>query len=494
MKAKTFPGGFWFRKYRGQPVDTLINIGVPSQVIIPLSQGFGSSCEPLVKKGDMVKAGQIIARDDASISSPIHSSANGNVRAVVKMNYFKREVGMVVIDTDGTDSIERLDGHSPAWEKLSAEQLEELLYLSGVTALDREGIPTRFRSSIIMPEEVEDLIIHGACSETYNISLELLLKGKNLFNFVNGIKILKKIMSKAHVHLALSKEKTDLIEKIQKLVSHMENFTIHPVVPKYPQGYDEVLIPTLLAKKFPYGYSAANIGVVVLNIQAVLHAFEAVTEGIPVIERTMALCGPSFRENIHVKVRIGTPLDYIVKGRVTDEPSRLVINSLLTGIELNDLFLPIDKAFSQIIGMPEDAHREFLTFVRPGMRRDSYSRSFASFFLNAKKLCGTNLQGEERPCFQCGYCVEVCPVKILPTLINRHIRLGINEDLMKHGIFNCIDCNLCSYVCPSKIPLAKNLKEAKSKLVDSGCDHSLCILPRFNLKGLEEYNGVKSIR
>lgn len=161
---------------------------------------------------------------------------------------------------------------------------------------------------------------------------------------------------------------------------------------------------------------------------------------------------------------------------------------------MNDRSLPIDKTFSQIIGIPENSEREFLAFVWPGFVKDSYSRSFAAYFMRSKKQCDTNMQGEERPCFQCGYCLEVCPVRIMPTLINRYIGRGINENLMKYGIFNCIDCNLCSYVCPSKIPLAKNLKNAKSKLIEVGCDHSLCILPRFDFKGLEQYKGVKSIK
>ena len=47
-----------------------------------------------------------------------------------------------------------MEGHSSDWENLPVETIEELLYLSGVSSLDREGIPTRYRSSIIAPEEV----------------------------------------------------------------------------------------------------------------------------------------------------------------------------------------------------------------------------------------------------------------------------------------------------------------------------------------------------
>lgn len=494
MKIKTFPGGYRFRHFEGQPVNKLIHAGIPPRVLIPLEQGFGSALAPLVKPGDTVRAGQIIARDDQTVSTPVHSSVNGTVKEILKRNYFNKNVTMVVIDADVTDDFVKLEGFSPQWEKLSVETLERLLYVSGATALDREGIPTRFKTSIIQPHDVEDLIIHCAGSEHYSYLPSVLLRGKNLFNFVSGIRILKRIMPRARVHFAINRDETGLIEKIHKLTADLSQFVIHPVIPKYPQGYDEVLIPTIVSKKFPYGYSAANIGIVVLTVQAVLHAYEAVAEGKPLIERIVALGGPSFKENTHLTVRIGTPFEFLLTDRIQKAPSRVIFNSLLTGPDIKDMALPVDRTFSQIIAIPENTEREFLSFVRPGSCRDSYSRSFLSFFLKGRRSAHTNMQGEERPCFQCGYCISVCPVRILPTLLNRLSKVNINENLMKHGIFNCIDCNLCSYVCPAKIPLAKNIKTAKSKLIDVGCDHSLCILPRFNLKGLEEYKGVKSIR
>jgi len=70
----------------------------------------------------------------------------------------------------------------------------------------------------------------------------------------------------------------------------------------------------------------------------------------------------------------------------------------------------------------------------------------------------------------------------------------IDESLVRYGAFNCIDCNLCTLVCPSKIPLAQAIRETKEKLMEVGCDNSSCVVPRFDLKGIEEYKGVKSIR
>ena len=129
LKAfRTFKGGFRFRNYAGQALPILVESRIPPRVIIPLRQGFGTEVKPLVKVGDAVFAGQIIARDDNTISSPIHSSINGVVEDIKRMNYFKREINMVVIRASNLSAeVPRLPGHSHEWWKLSNEQIEELL-------------------------------------------------------------------------------------------------------------------------------------------------------------------------------------------------------------------------------------------------------------------------------------------------------------------------------------------------------------------------------
>lgn len=496
-RTRTFRGGYKFINFDGQPKDILEEAAIPRQAAIPLRQGFGGEGNCLVEPGQRVQAGQIISSNEHNVSSPVHASISGVVKEVKRVNYFKRDCLMVYIEGDGAADYQRTAGAANKWEALSPEELEKRIYLSGVTALDREGIPTRFHSSVIHPEEVENIIVHGVGSEPYNISSSYLLQGRSMLNLIEGIKILHKIMPRSQVYLALNSRRKKILEEIDKLTINLNWLEVYPLEPKYPQGYDEMLVPTILRQRFPYGYSAANIGAVILNLQAVLQVYEAVVEGKPLLERTVALCGPAFKEPLHLKVRIGTPLRDIVSSRVKEGiTARFVLNGILTGWELKDLSLPVDRAYSQIIGIPENREREFLSFLRPGLRRDSYSRAFlAKCFPRAKKTCDTNKHGEERPCISCNYCEEVCPVSIIPHLLYKYVKSNIiDETLMNLHIFDCIECGLCSYVCPSKIPLARYIKEGQEKLSIQGCDRNQCILPYFdNLKGIEEYRGAKEL-
>lgn len=487
MNKRTFNGGYKFENFGGQPEHKLINLGVPDSVLIPLAQGFGASLTPSVEEGEKVTCGQIIARDDEKVSSPIHSSVSGVVTDVSKLNHSNGDIYQVDIKKEGDQAVEKLPGFTPHWQKLKPQELERLIYLSGVSSLDRDGIPTSFKSSIINPGEVEDVIIQGVQSEVYNMSLDVLLGDQQLNYLIEGIEILKKIFPESRFHIAVNSEKKGLIQKLERFTAGLTSVETYPLIPKYPQEYDQLLIPTMLGKRFPYGYQAANIGVIVLSIQTVLQAREAVVEGKPLIERIVALCGPGFKENPHLKVRVGTTYDRLLEGRTKNGQARVILNSPLTGSKLQDLSLPIDRTCMRIVALPEDRTRYFLAFSRPGIKKDAYSHTFLSSLLGTEKSADTNLKGEQRPCVSCGFCQEVCPVEIIPHLLYKYVEREIIDDpLMDFQIYKCIECNLCSYVCPSKIPLAKYIVEGKEEMREEGFDLTSPVLSNFDLKGLDK--------
>ena len=76
----------------------------------------------------------------------------------------------------------------------------------------------------------------------------------------------------------------------------------------------------------------------------------------------------------------------------------------------------------------------------------------------------TSLRGEPRACIACGYCEDICPVKIMPHLIWRFLGKDMLEEAQVAGAEICVKCGLCSYVCPSKIPLSHLFAMAKMAL------------------------------
>ncbi|MCP4403507.1 MAG: 4Fe-4S dicluster domain-containing protein, partial [bacterium] len=436
------------------------------------------------KRGDLVKAGQIIGRDDEGISSPIHASVNGSVEAIKRVEHFGKKMRYVSIVPDGTSDWQALEGHSTQWTELPAEQIEELLYLSGVSALGSSGIPTRHNSSIVPPTEVKHIIVHHTDAEIFHASLPLLLKKERLEHFVQGLLMLKSVMPEAKLHLALSYQSGTWLDAIGEQLHEQEDVFYYIVRPKYPQQLDALLLSGILKKKLPYGCLPANIGALTLNVQDVLHVYDAVANGKPLFEKPLALSGPGFEKPSHLQVKIGTPLEELLVPRVKkDVETRFVLNSLMCGKAVDETRTPVCRDDHQIIAIPEARDGELLSFMLPGLRKDSYSNTFLSLALpflpllshyfktigQPKKKVNTSLNGEGRGCISCGFCSNACPVGLYPNLLHRYIeREKFVEAPVRYGIFDCIDCNLCSYVCPSKVPVAELITSGKKKLLEEG--------------------------
>jgi Na(+)-translocating NADH:ubiquinone oxidoreductase A subunit len=344
------------------------------------------------------------------------------------------------------------------------------LYLSGVTALGSSGIPTRFHSSIITPGKVSHIIVQHVDSEVFNPTIDVLLQDGRLKHFVEGLKILMAVLPNAKLHVALSRS---LVEWSQDIDAQLQDQRVsyYSLKPKYPQQQAEVLIRTLLKKKLPYHCIPADIGVLTFSVQDVLHVYEAVVQGKPLIERLVMLAGPGFTERPYVWTRIGTAVqDLIASRQRADRAYRVVLNSVLAGIALPDLSVPVTREYRKVLALEEKRDGDFLSFATPGFQHDSITNTFATKFLPfLKKRVTTNVNGEHRGCISCGFCSDCCPVGLYPNLLHHYARREkFEETPVRYGIFDCIDCNLCTYLCTSKISVAELMKYGKQKLVEEG--------------------------
>ena len=103
MAKLTFRGGV--HPYEGKdlskdkPMKTIVPKG---EMVYPLSQHIGAPAVPVVKKGDEVLAGQIIAEAGGFVSANIISSCSGKVKAIEKRTTATGvKVQSIVIENDG---------------------------------------------------------------------------------------------------------------------------------------------------------------------------------------------------------------------------------------------------------------------------------------------------------------------------------------------------------------------------------------------------------
>ena len=497
-KVTTFKGGYSFGKLQGMPNAIIRSVGIPSKVVIPLKQGYGDEVKPIVKIGEKVKTGQIIAIDDKAISSPIHSSVSGTILDCENrikhyginnqkihnqaFSNHNEDTLTVTIESDGLPDCLLIRDIAPDLDMTTQDGVFKALYMSGVSALGISGIPTPHNSSPIGHDKVRNIIIDGTNSEPFSLPVETFLKSK-CKAFVDGLSILNFLYPDAEIDIAFDSVKKepgyavfnalnsdeDLLKNLAYPTGKLlDSILLHQLKPKYPQSDETILVETILGE-VPVAkgeFAAIDYGVVILSIQDVISIYEAIIEGKPLIETVVSFGGTGLIVNSGLKVRIGTSVHSILSHRHRyGINSRIVLNSLMRGEVVSDIDIPVTKSITSIIAINENRDQEFQGFLRPGIDRGSFSNTFlSSIFRKNVRRVDTNLNGEVRECIVCNFCENVCPVAILPFLINKYVTHDMSEEAYDLKIFDCIECGLCSYVCPSKIPLLENIQKGKEQI------------------------------
>ncbi len=468
-KARRIKQGIHFDRFSANFKLTRMKVPAPEIVTIPLKQGFGCENICLVKKGDNVKAGQIIGRDDNSLCTPVHASVSGKVIDVIEINYvhehlkesLREKIRAVKIETTGEELERPLEDLGADWENAEPAKVRQLLYLGGVSCLSQTGIPTQHRSSPVSPQDIKNIIVNGVVSEPFVYPTTRFPQETD--SYIIGLRILRHIFPQAVVHVAADKS---TLKHLATPLAALDRMELHSINTSHPHGMTAVLIQSLLGEEIVYGTFPSDRGILVVGQAVPLLIYQAVVEHRPFIRKKLSIGGSAVKAQAIVDIPIGTSLNVAIHSFLYKERKfRLILGGALTGSYQEDLYLPIGKEISSVVILEERTTREFLSFVRPGLKKHSYSRAFLSSLISTlPKMADTGLHGEERTCVSCSYCVQVCPVNILPYHIHRCFTHDFIDELERLRPLECIDCGLCSYVCPSKLPLTETLKECKSKL------------------------------
>jgi Na+-transporting NADH:ubiquinone oxidoreductase subunit A len=204
-----------------------------------------------------------------------------------------------------------------------------------------------------------------------------------------------------------------------------------------------------------------------VNLQDVFAIGRLFDEGIYMHERIVALTGSEVVKTGYYRLRSGASVNEMVNNNVKGGNLRYISGNVLTGSRIEpDGYLGYYD--SQVTVIPEGDYYEFFGWIKPGLNKYSFSRTFLSSLLPQKSYrLDTNLHGGERAFVITGQYEKVVPMDIYPMQLLKAI-LAEDIDMMENlGIYEIAeeDFALCEFICPSKIEIQSIVRKGLDLMV-----------------------------
>ena len=395
-------------------------------VTIPTSMHIGAPAKAIVKKGDTVYIGTLIAEAQGAVSSPVHSSVSGTVTAISEVLLANGNTCEgIVIESDGQNTIDPAITPPTFTTK---EELIDALFASGIVGLGGAGFPTsvKFKTN----NKIEELVINGAECEPYITSdNDTMLNKADLMAY--AIETLVKYFDIGKVVIGIEKNKPKAIANMKKMAEGLTNVEIKALPSVYPQGGEKVLIYHTTGKIVKEGGLPIDVGCVVCNCSTIAEIGKFLKTGIPLVDKTITVDGVAIENPQNVIVPIGTPIKDVFEFCGTKkEIKKVLYGGPMMGISVPDTDNVVIKNTNALLALSEKE-----TFVP-----------------------------KTTACIRCGACMNNCPFGISPVAILKAYKANDYLGMKKAGALLCMECGCCSYVCPAKIPNVQNNKLAKISL------------------------------
>lgn len=414
-----------------RPIST--NLPLPDVLNIPLNQHAGADAHPIVKLGDKVLKGQLIAVAGGEISARLHAPSSGTIRAIGAIQA-PHPSGLlapgITIELDGEDTWGELEIPKNPFD-FEPEELDHKVSDAGIVGLGGALFPAIVKLRLARKKAINTLIINGSECEPYLTADDRLMR-ERAAEIIDGARLMRHIARATNIVIGIEENKPQAIAALRyaaELVGAIEVVTLPTV---YPMGSAEQLIKAVTGNEVPANARSADLGVLVHNVGTAFAVHEALRFGKPLISRIVTVGGECVHRPQNLEALIGTPAMHLIKlcGGLKSEPSRIVMGGPMMGQVMPNFDIPVIKGASGIIAL--DKHE-----VRSQV---------------------------PDPCIRCARCVEACPMGLVPLEMASHSKKDDFDGALNYGLDDCILCGSCAYVCPSHIPLVQYFRYARAEL------------------------------
>lgn len=408
---------------------------LPKQAVFSMFQHIGAPAKPIVKKGDVVKVGTMIAEAGGFVSAPVHSSVSGTVSkvdVVIDASGTRRQA--IFVDVNGDEWEDAID-RSPELVRLSdrpeldAATIINKVKEAGIVGLGGATFPCHVKLSPPPGSKAECVIINAVECEPY-LTADHRLMLEHPEEILVGVSLIMKAVSVEKGYIGIENNKPDAIRLMTEKAQAYPNIEIVPLKVKYPQGGEKQLIDAVIGRQVPAPPAIPiSVGAVVQNVGTAFAIYQAVMKNKPLVDRIITVTGKSVSNPSNLLARLGTPFQQLIDecGGLPEDSGKIIGGGPMMGKALLNLDVPMTKGSSGLLIMRND---------------------------EAKRA-------EPDPCIRCAKCVSACPMGLEPYLLATLSDKQEWEMAEGNDIVSCIECGSCQFTCPSHRPLLDNIRVGK---------------------------------
>ena len=394
-------------------------------------QHIGAPSELVVREGQEVTRGQVLAKAGGYVSVPIHAPVSGTIRKIANIPTISGKMSTgIYIEAFPSSSQEIAEGNPIDLDTASPEEILQGIQDAGIVGLGGAAFPTHVKLKVPDGKNCEVLMINGIeCEPFLTTDHRVMLEQSD--DIFMGIRYLLKATSAKKAIIGIEANKQNAADFLDEQKPDDLPLSIKVVPVKYPQGSEKMLITSVLGKEVPSGGLPLDVDVVTVNIATTAEIGRLLPHGMGIQERVITITGPGDQKKGQYRNTVGTPLRFVLEQvGVVEHVSEVYMGGPMMGVAVSNLDISITKGTSGIVVF--NSHQ----VKKP------------------EKIY---------PCIKCGACVDACPLSLNPSKLGILAKYEAYDQMASdYHLMDCFECGSCSYVCPSHIPLVQYFRLAKS--------------------------------
>ena len=414
---------------------------LPQLAVVPFMQEDSCHCRPLVKVGDKVSEGQIIATPLSiiknSYSANIHAPLPGVVKEIrsVSLPDGKRS-DAAVIAVGGSFSFLGKKNFPAEWSLFSPESLQSMIAEKGIISTFEK--PCSLASEISrVKSSSKRFVVLRLFDEDPSRQTDSFVSNRYPAQVAEGCSIIASaLQAEGIIRVASKKDGSPITTEIKsRFFENIEHATVSADTSQYPCGFkrDIVRLVKKNSKNIAPVFESLSHKDLFIDPETAFAVYEAVVCGIPMTSCFVHVTGDCLRVSGVLRVSIGTSMGFLASqcGGFLHNVSKVVVNGLYTGTAAPGFDVPVTKIVKSVTFLP------VFELVDP---------HYAS-------------------CVRCGECRKVCPEHLYPDLLHSRLKgmdKVVKKELLETALL-CSGCSLCNSVCPSRLPLSQSIAVLKKE-------------------------------